>query len=86
VDYAHTDDALRNLLGDGASLTRGRLITVFASGDRDRTRRPLMGAVAGRLSDLVVITSNNPRSEDPERIIGGRAASSLTRARDSSQL
>jgi UDP-N-acetylmuramoyl-L-alanyl-D-glutamate--2,6-diaminopimelate ligase len=71
VDYAHTDDALRNLISAARELkTPGRIITVFgAGGERDRTKRPLMGEAAGSLSDLVVLTSDNPRGEDPLRII-----------------
>jgi len=82
VDYAHTDDALRNLLETARPMATRRLITVFgAGGDRDRTKRPLMGMVAARLSDVVVITSDNPRSEDPNRIIDEvkRGADSETR-------
>jgi UDP-N-acetylmuramoyl-L-alanyl-D-glutamate--2,6-diaminopimelate ligase len=71
VDYAHTDDALQNLISTARELSAsGRIITVFgAGGERDRTKRPLMGEAAGSLSDLVVLTSDNPRSEDPLRII-----------------
>ncbi|MGH9711004.1 MAG: UDP-N-acetylmuramoyl-L-alanyl-D-glutamate--2,6-diaminopimelate ligase, partial [Candidatus Acidiferrales bacterium] len=71
VDYAHTDDALRNLISTARELCpENRIITLFgAGGDRDRTKRPLMGEAAGNLSDMVVLTSDNPRSEDPLRII-----------------
>jgi UDP-N-acetylmuramyl-tripeptide synthetase len=70
VDYAHTDDALLNTLSTARELTEGRIITVFGcGGDRDRTKRVPMGQIAGRGSDLVVITSDNPRTENPLEII-----------------
>lgn len=73
VDYAHTDDALRNLTSLAREFVKqnsGRVITVFGcGGDRDRTKRPLMGEAAGKGSDFVVLTSDNPRSEDPLAII-----------------
>ncbi len=70
VDYAHTDDALLNTLRTARDLTDGRIITVFGcGGDRDRTKRVPMGKAAGENSDAVIITSDNPRSEDPMKII-----------------
>lgn len=71
VDYAHTDDALQNLIRTARELvTKGRIITVFGcGGSRDRTKRPIMGETSGRLSDLTILTSDNPRQEDPLKII-----------------
>ena len=70
VDYAHTDDALLNTLKTARDLTEGRIITVFGcGGDRDKTKRKPMGEIAGKHSDFVIITSDNPRTEDPLKII-----------------
>ena len=71
VDYAHTDDALENLIRTARELNpKGRIITLFGCGGlKDRTKRPVMGEVAGRLSDLTILSSDNPRTEDPLKII-----------------
>lgn len=70
VDYAHTGDALENVLTTLGTLRSGRLITIFGcGGDRDRGKRPVMGEIAVRMSDLAIVTSDNPRTEDPLRII-----------------
>jgi len=70
VDYAHTPDGLENVLSTAKEITAGKLITVFGcGGDRDRKKRPLMGEASGRLSDYFIVTSDNPRTEEPHRII-----------------
>ena len=70
IDYAHTPDSLENILSTVKEFARGRLISVFGcGGDRDRTKRPLMGEVSGRIADFTIITSDNPRTEEPMQII-----------------
>jgi UDP-N-acetylmuramoyl-L-alanyl-D-glutamate--2,6-diaminopimelate ligase len=70
VDYAHSDDALLNVLRTARAVTRGKIITVFGcGGDRDPSKRAPMGEAAGSLSDVVILTSDNPRTEDPEKIL-----------------
>ncbi len=70
IDYAHTEDALKKIIEEAKLITEGRVITVFGcGGDRDRSKRPLMGHVADTLSDHIVVSSDNPRSEEPEEII-----------------
>ena len=71
VDYAHSDDALVNVLRTAREVVQGKIITVFGcGGDRDRSKRAPMGEAAGSLSDVVILTSDNPRTEDPEQILG----------------
>ena len=70
IDYAHTPDGLENIINTVKGFCKGRVVTVFGcGGDRDRTKRPIMGEIAGKLSDFCVVTSDNPRSENPSAII-----------------
>jgi len=80
IDYAHTEDALRNVLGTLREITAGRLIVVFGcGGNRDAKKRPLMGTVAEQLADYAIITTDNPRREDPNAIIAEIVAGFKTR-------
>ena len=84
VDYAHTDDALRNVLSVLKPLTSGRLVVVFGcGGDRDRSKRPRMAAAAAELADVIMVTSDNPRTEDPSQIIDDIVAGFDRRVADS---
>ena len=75
VDYAHSDDALLNVLRTARNVTKGKIITVFGcGGDRDRSKRAPMGQAAGSLSDVVILTSDNPRTEDPAQILADAEA------------
>ena len=79
VDYAHTPDGLENVLRTAKQFVTGRLIAVFGcGGDRDRTKRPIMGELAARYADRVIVTSDNPRSEAPDFIIGQIMAGIVT--------
>ena len=70
IDYAHAPDGLENVLSSVRGFCKGRLISVFGcGGDRDNTKRPIMGEIGARLSDIAIITSDNPRTEDPNKII-----------------
>ena len=70
IDYAHSPDGLENIISSLREIAKKRIVTVFGcGGDRDRTKRPIMGKIAAELSDFCVVTSDNPRSENPSKII-----------------
>lgn len=70
IDYAHTPDGLLNLMKTVDEVAKGRKVLLFGcGGDRDRTKRPIMGEIAGKMADFVIVTSDNPRTEDPIKII-----------------
>ena len=86
VDYAHTPDGLENILKTAKEFTKGRIIVVFGcGGDRDRTKRPIMGRIATELGDVVIATSDNPRTEDPARILDDVEAGILEVLDDNTQ-
>lgn len=86
VDYAHTPDGLENILNTAKEFTRGRIIVVFGcGGDRDRTKRPIMGRIAATLGDVVIATSDNPRTEDPDAILADVEAGILEVLDDKTQ-
>lgn len=83
VDYAHTPDGLENILKTAEEIRRGRIISVFGcGGDRDKMKRPIMGRIGARYSDIVLVTSDNPRTEDPETIVSEVAAGVLEIAKE----
>ena len=70
VDYAHTPDGMENVLRTARAVTKGRIIAVFGcGGDRDRTKRPIMGRIGAEMADIAILTSDNPRTEDPAAIV-----------------
>ena len=70
IDYAHSPESLENILNAVKSYTRGRVISLFGcGGDRDTTKRAIMGEISGRIADFTIITSDNPRTEDPQKIV-----------------